>query len=364
MKINTPKVDSLRLLIPFEDVEVNKAHSRFLRTIHTINSDGEILDSKKETTYRLHTNPCSSHYQLAYIIDNSVSTKVLKLGFSAKTLKTLYFDGITKENIDTIYDFIIAEDVIKISKETLLNARVVDTDICIDLILDTTTVTEAVSIAHQLSIPHKSTIANCFRKKNNVGIEWSDRNKVGKSYRKKQYLKYYAKSLELKHHSTVFYDTYIKGTDIDNKLSDTKSLRVETTIKNREHWKTYKVDVTTLKSLLEVDLTKHIEIFNRPINHYMQGINIINTRTDLTPNQKLQLGYMDLLNKLYDYSENEAITHMVSEYGGTTKQSRYQFKKALQKLVSENREIDIKISDEKQLDIITELEKLELIPKS
>jgi hypothetical protein len=36
------------------------------------------------------------------------------------------------------------------------------------------------------------------------------RNSVGEAYTSKQYLKFYAKALELKHHSTLFYDTYIR----------------------------------------------------------------------------------------------------------------------------------------------------------
>jgi hypothetical protein len=41
------------------------------------------------------------------------------------------------------------------------------------------------------------------------------RNSVGEAYTSKQYLKFYAKALELKHHSTLFYDTYIRGSIYD-----------------------------------------------------------------------------------------------------------------------------------------------------
>jgi hypothetical protein len=43
----------------------------------------------------------------------------------------------------------------------------------------------------------------------------SSRNSVGEAYTSKQYLKFYAKALELKH-STLFYDTYIRGSIYDS----------------------------------------------------------------------------------------------------------------------------------------------------
>jgi hypothetical protein len=108
------------------------------------------------------------------------------------------------------------------------------------------------------------------------------RNSVGEAYTSKQYLKFYAKALELKHHSTLFYDTYIRGSIYDKYLIDNKLLRVETTIKNKAHWKTYNLEISTLKDLLDIDLSKNRTLITRPINYYMTGIKFIKTRTDLT----------------------------------------------------------------------------------
>jgi hypothetical protein len=61
---------------------------------------------------------------------------------------------------------------------------------------------------------HKGNKLCAFTQEKNTGIEWSSRNSVGEAYTSKQYLKFYAKALELKHHSTLFYDTYIRGSMI------------------------------------------------------------------------------------------------------------------------------------------------------
>jgi hypothetical protein len=81
--------------------------------------------------------------------------------------------------------------------------------------------------------------------------------------------------LELKHHSTLFYDTYIRGSIYDKYLIDNKLLRVETTIKNKAHWKTYNLEISTLKDLLDIDLSKNRTLITRPINYYMTGIKFL-----------------------------------------------------------------------------------------
>lgn len=364
MKLNSPKIDSLRLLIPFEEVTINPEHKSFTRTITRINEDAEVVDVKKEDSYRLHSNPCSSHYLYATTIIRGQAVQVIKLGFSSKTLKENYFEGINANNIDSIYDFIISEGVITLSKESLLNARVVDVDICTDIMLQDSNVKDVVNQAKQLSIPHKETTSNPFTKATNVGIEWGHRNKVGKSYLKKQYLKYYAKALELKNNSTKFYNAYIK----DNKslkkyIVDMKLLRVETTIKNKAHWKTYNANVETLNDLLSLDLSKHLDIFTRPINHYMTGAKHLTTRTDLTPNQRLQLQHLELLQLHFNIDEDESINKLCFNVCPDDRRKRHQYKKNLLKLVDENRVKKIKKHDQNQTDIITELEKLKLIPK-
>jgi hypothetical protein len=47
---------------------------------------------------------------------------------------------------------------------------------------------------------------NAFTQEKNTGIEWSSRNSVGEAYTSKQYLKFYAKALELntiQHYSMI-----------------------------------------------------------------------------------------------------------------------------------------------------------------
>jgi hypothetical protein len=47
------------------------------------------------------SNPCSSHYLKAITIMQGKAVEVLKLGFSSKTLKENYLQGINLNNIKT-----------------------------------------------------------------------------------------------------------------------------------------------------------------------------------------------------------------------------------------------------------------------
>jgi hypothetical protein len=142
-------------------------------------------------------------------------------------------------------------------------------------------------------------------------------------------------------------------------LIDNKLLRVETTIKNKAHWKTYNLEISTLKDLLDIDLSKNRTLITRPINYYMTGIKFIKTRTDLTASER---AYLYMINSIKENgsSEIKAIIE-VSKILEPHKSNRSRAKKLIE-LVNSQRIFKIKKSDSNQLDIITELEKLEIIP--
>jgi hypothetical protein len=83
-------------------------------------------------------------------------------------------------------------------------------------------------------------------------------------------------------------------------LIDNKLLRVETTIKNKAHWKTYNLEISTLKDLLDIDLSKNRTLITRPINYYMTGK--IKTRTDLTASER---AYLYMINSIKENGSSE-----------------------------------------------------------
>jgi hypothetical protein len=134
-----------------------------------------------------------------------------------------------------------------------------------------------------------------------------------------------------------------------------KLLRVETTIKNKAHWKTYNLEISTLKDLLDIDLSKNRTLITRPINYYMTGIKFIKTRTDLTASER---AYLYMINSIKENgsSEIKAIIEVSKILEPIHKSNRSRAKKKLIELVNSQRIFKIKKSDSNQLDIITELE--------
>jgi hypothetical protein len=93
-------------------------------------------------------------------------------------------------------------------------------------------------------------------------------------------------------------------------LIDNKLLRVETTIKNKAHWKTYNLEISTLKDLLDIDLSKNRTLITRPINYYMTGIKFIKTRTDLTASER---AYLYMINSIKENGSSEIKAIIVSK---------------------------------------------------
>lgn len=303
--LNSPKIDSLRIRIPIADVLINGEHQEFLRTITTVNNDGEILSEHTRTTYFNADETISASYSVR---SHFGGDDFVYIGFSSKLLKQSYFQGIRKENIDLCLDFINSEGLLTVTKDKLLEAECVDVDFCIDYFIDNEegTVQDVVRVCNDLTRPLKQINAIPFTRGDNTGIQWGHRDKVGKSYKKKQFLKYYAKAIELNYKSFEFKNKYLKDalneTIIDingnilskgNKFFDEKRLmRVETTIKNKAHFNSYGYNVSTLKQLLNLDLNiDFLQIFSRPMLHYMTGYREVIHKMEMTLSQKFKYEY-------------------------------------------------------------------------
>tara|TARA_B110000091_G_C13610174_1_gene388459 strand:- start:32 stop:460 length:429 start_codon:yes stop_codon:yes gene_type:complete len=138
---------------------------------------------------------------------------VIKVGISAKCLRQDYMEGITEDNLHRILEQIQEENIImNMTIPKLLKARIYDVDYCVDTHLpEDLEVSDVVMMSNQLTIPKKDLQVNVYDRKDNRGIQWGFRNKVGKAYKQKQFLKYYDKVTELFSRSESFYTKYIKA---------------------------------------------------------------------------------------------------------------------------------------------------------
>ena len=380
--IGKPKIDSLRLIIPISKVDLNPSHRELNRILTTINSDGEVISEKENLSFRNNDDPASIKYILTKY-DVYLKESAIKLGISAKSLGGAYFQGISKETIEIIYQKIKSENVVRLTREQLLEARVVDVDFCIDYFLEKGTIKTLINRIRKLTRPTtKANLgSNIFLEKTNQGIEFGKREKVGKGYKTRQFLKYYAKALELKYNSTEFFEKYIvpqlnqlrileDGSTIQgNRFFDEERLiRIETTIKNSAHFKTYDQNIGTLRDALKIKAEEMFPYFNRAIRMHMESRRFIDPeKKQMKPTDRALMIALKLRAQNFRMKPFDVVPWLAEELlgGEGSKQEMYRMKKKLYDLYDQfERGESLSISDNQKtiFEAIQEAENLGLIP--
>lgn len=373
LNLSIPKIDSLRIIIPLEYVKVNPDQLDFFNSIlytKTSKSTGEVIEWEDQPTTYFNKDAvvsCSYAYAKNAFYDKTRQCDVIKIGFSSKLCKDLYFQGINKNTLKRCLNFINAEGLVTISEKHFLNAKVVDVDVCIDYFLKDTTCKNVVSTANNLTVPRKGLILPApHLTKTNIGIQWSARTAVKTAYSKKQFLKYYSKVEELKYKSLAFYEEYILPQLEFSKnpfFKENRLLRCETTLKNKDHWSIYGLNVETLFDLMQIDLTKNLSIFNRPINYYMSGLKRIQFKQELNPTDKMFIVAIESQSKLLSVPAVDAINLIVNSLEIKNKSQKSKFAKKLFELYTQSKAV---LAENKQLkfDLETlEMSNIGLIPK-
>lgn len=360
LHLNTAKLDSFRILIPLHELELNPLHHTFLNKVASVNIDGELLqDFVEKKNYYDPNAEVSFTYNKARVVWGESSEDVIKIGISAKCLRQDYLQGITEDNIHLVLKQIQEENIItNMTIPMLLKARIYDVDLCVDIHLgEDLEVADVVSMAHQLTIPKKDVQVNVYNQQTNRGIQWGFRNKVGKAYKQKQFLKYYDKVTELINNSDVFYDKFLKKDLQANSLwKPNKILRSETTIKNPAHFNSYGLSVKTLGECLSL-LKNDIQIreprnpvlqdiyylWDRPIQHYMSGRRFLPVNLSLTPMDLLIWEKWNEVKIEHQAAKHEDVIDLIVSIYTTenhTKHQRYNFKKQLLKILAKFKETE------------------------
>lgn len=385
IKFKIPKIDSFRLLVPFNDCEV--ICSKFMQKFVLLCPDtGEIDDDSEHiiTSTFNNTNGIKIGFGMKWFYNEKKEhIQYLVFSINSKMLKENYFDGINKTNIQAVFNYVNSLNIVKISKESFLNAKVVDVDFCVDFKLTNTTCKEVFSVCYELTKASKLIKPNLFKETLNRGIEWGKRNEVHKAYNTKQFLKYYAKVLELMHNSTDFYNAYIKhnlnevtlfsdSSTLYSDYNEDNILRIETTIKNPAHFGSYGIKCKTLIDLLNIDLMQHPAIFNRPIQSYMDGYKTIVYNKNLTLTEKGWIYTLNLLAKSMNLKPMDVVEILVINMYPITsdtkpnvlKVQRSKFKKLLIELLLIDKKNMIENKNKNKQISMDEIEDFGLIPIS
>jgi hypothetical protein len=224
--INTWSIDSLRLRIPMKECKIidHDLNAMF----HLINSNtGEVLETKLNSKSFRNETGISTHFHLTkeYNSNNTLESHVVIL-VNAKTLKQDYFQGINKNTLRAVYNYITELQVVSFSFEAFKQAQCTDIDIKKDITCERQTMMMAFNVIKQNAKAHKEKNIGLNAGSNEKMLSFNDRKNT--NFLKAPFLKIYDKTRELVENSIDFNMHYIKELPQD-------LWRIEYTIKNKKH---------------------------------------------------------------------------------------------------------------------------------
>ena len=103
-----------------------------------------------------------------------------------------------------------------------------------------------------------------FKGKSNQGIQWSERKT--ERFKTAPYLKIYSKEHDMDSKSREFRERYLPGVNLQNLW------RIETTVKNKSHFRQLGVHTTTLKAIMDLDQDQLQDILRRAVQSHLEPL--------------------------------------------------------------------------------------------
>lgn len=302
---NTFSIDSLRIRIPIQEVEILKPieFDRFELVDKVTNETtafdrfelkdkitNETTDIKKDSV-RLYESGISLYIKKELLRLNSMQGEFMVILINSKQLKERYFEGITKETVSLIYDYIISKEIIRFSYESFINAYCIDVDFKKDIKFKTDFITVTKTLYNNVK-PENKKITRPINQKGNQGLEFSKRNIT--SNQQNPYIKLYNKEIELVNNSDKFNREFLKPHHRHLK----RLCRIEYTIKNKKHFEQFGIKDTRLKNLLELSDSKKIEMCQSHLKKHLEYNSIpelVKKDKNLMPNDIIILNSIEII---------------------------------------------------------------------
>lgn len=279
------KWDSLRIEIPEEKVRViNSINIPYIKVAIKDNWDGLVIggtDEEPLTDKHYVDNSygvgISMTYQTRHFGPNESEKRVV-IHLNAKHLGSLYWEGLTMDNVRIAYDYIISKKILYFTYEDFINAYAYDCDVCYDFEADNDVMLELCSriddlIDYEKRLKYNSKVFKNMAK-GNVGWQINNRNDSSATL---PFIKIYSKGQELCSNSFDFNNTYLGG--LIHKVG-----RLEFNIKSKRFWDNYGISVVSLTDLLllDMDMMKGF-LLNSVKRFYVERRVIMKVNKNLSP---------------------------------------------------------------------------------
>ena len=334
---NVPKIDSLKLRIPRHLVEyIDPTFCQEYQRLYT--QSGMIESTINLDKHKVDiTNGISTRIAVMFLTDGPVINEYVIIQANAKQLKSEYLQGITIQNVEDLYHYIMQLQVIYVSFETFMHeALVSDIDIAYDINITPKGLGDAIAAIYSNVLPSAFRfVGKPFKKNTNTGIQFNIREKATPS---RPFVKIYHKSLELEYKSVEFFEAYIKGQEYKNIG------RLEFTIKNNKHRQKLNIpNVKTFAQLLTTPSDILSEIAFSGVLSYVNKKEMIREYADLSPTDKLILYFIDT--SISKGADKQSVMNVLNIFD--IPQERSRMKKKLNVLINH-------VADEKKMVANTE----------
>jgi len=193
-----------------------------------------------------------------------VTDDYLVLLLNSKILEHQYFQGLTSENIRTVFDRVQSLKVASFSFDDFLKGECTDVDFKSDFRLTKVDLKKAIQVMKDKAIPSaiRGDGYTAWNNKRALAIQFAER-KTGR-YLNHPFLKVYHKGLELRTKSADFARAYLSGQSFDDLT------RIETTVKNKKHFRHLKIRDTSLNGLLSLTEGEKQHIMSNAVKCHLE----------------------------------------------------------------------------------------------
>ena len=268
LRLYNARLDSFKLRLPLGLVEVidrSLFEPQYKIYLSKFLEDGEIEKEFKSKAKEYEFNGISTRIAVEeQKIDFKENTEsYLTVLINSKLLEGSYLAGMGKDNIKVVYNYIMALNCIKIAFNEFIGcSQVTDMDIKIDFQQtknEFNVLTKYLIDNTKVSVYKKDGVEPFPAPKNTgikyTGVQWSNREIAGDKAQSKPFIKIYHKEFELENKSFKFSEKYLNPEEYKDLV------RLETTIKNKRHFKYLGIKDNNFSTILNLSQEQLKKVF-------------------------------------------------------------------------------------------------------
>ena len=259
-------IDSCCIRLPLNEVKILDSKIEAL-LITIVEDTGEIVRTEENNKITKEDRGIKSKFSIEIQFNKSnFREEHLVITINSKMLKKRYFEGITSDNISEVHKYLMGQEAVSFSLETMLTAQAVDIDFKRDFTAKRETVVKALKVMYDNAKPqievNKGALKFGLHKGfsgDNIGLQFNKRETT--SISTAPFMKIYNKTGDLLTKSNVFALEHLE--ELPNDL-----WRTEFTIKNKKHLAMHNMG-NTLEELLSTPQEVIQEAYSKTLQAVM-----------------------------------------------------------------------------------------------